>query len=328
MPLSSPSQSSPHRLATGVWSTACNRARRRSALACSALLLCGLLGGTPSVLAQDSRDRGDEDDRSEPAPSDYVELFDPDRQDPEDVDGSEPPMAEVDEVIDRPQSGLGDDPAWWRPEPPPIPDRVLAAGDSRDPRTVELFYYGCSDRDQRRDVTLFANGTLRQRRGPWKDQDLQLEEMGQAELRRHVVRLMKIRADVDFPSQFELEGDVGGAWVDHCRVALDLPDMGTTELEFGGLSTLPLPLQQLVGFAEELATFTRPLAQPENLPKDYRPDRGEVLRTRYGSAFRVRGYTSDGGAVELERLDGATIIYVPVEELDDYFVAIEPDLRG
>ena len=214
----------------------------------------------------------------------------------------------------------------WDVEPQRVPARVLAPDDPRDPRSVEFFYYGCSDELERRDVTLFANGTLRLRRGPHDQQMMKLEEIGPVELRSHLNRLLRIRASRDFPDQVQLEGSVAGRWIDSCRIQLDLPGFQAVRLEVGSFDLLPMELQQLQQYADELEGLTRPMVRPDALPPEYEPRIGDVLRTHEGKVYRIRGRTSDGGALELESLDGAWRIFVPEDEFPDYFAALEVDL--
>lgn len=276
--------------------------------------------------AEKSRDGSDDGEG-------YVELFDPDSEDPQ-----EPPERSIpefrlpaDEFINPSAEDAAREPAERRPwdaEPQRVPDRVLAPGDPRDPRSVELFYYGCSDELERRDVTLFANGTLRLRKGPHGVQEMRLEEIGPVELRTHLNRLLRIRASRDFPDQLRLEGSVAGRWIDTCRFQLDLPGFSAVRLEVGSFDLLPLELKQLQQYADELEGLTRPLVRPDALPPDYEPQIGDVLRTHEGKVYRIRGRTTDGGALELESLDGAWRIFVPEDEFPEYFAALEIDLSS
>lgn len=292
-----------------------------------ALLALLLLATVVPAAAQDTA--GGEDDAPPRTEPDYVELFDPDDEDPQ-----EPPESSLPEF---PLTGLDDDSEAkeevpegtlrpWDPEPKQMPARVLEPGDPRDPRSVELFYYGCAGDLQRRDVTLFANGTIRLRRGPLDGQEMRLEEVGPAELRRHLGRLLRIRAARDFPERLDLRDSLEGYAVDTCRFGLDLPGFDAVTLETGSLDVLPLPLRQLQQYADELAGFTRPLSAPDTLASDYAPAVGDVLRTRDGVAYRVEGFTTDGGAAELVSLDGSWQIFVRIEEFPDFFSALDPIL--
>lgn len=288
-----------------------------------------LVASAPSLVAQQARSSQEAEPRQDEEPSrdGYVELFDPDRDDP-----NEPPTVPIPEL---PLETGADETEPeerqlfpWDPEPKVVPDRVLAPDDPRDPRSVDLFYYGCADELHRRDVTLFANGTLRLRQGAPDAPEMQLEEIGPVELRGHLNRLLRIRASHDFPDQMHLDGSLGGRWIDTCRFRLDLPGFEPVQLEVGAFDLLPLELRQLVQYADELSGLTRPLVRPDALPPDYAPEIGDLLRTYEGKVYRVRGRTSDGGALELESLDGAWRIFVPEDEFPEHFAALEVDLSA
>lgn len=277
---------------------------------------------------------------------DYVELYDPE------ADPQEPPEGELPELR-LPEFGLpeempGEEPsddagvdsdrgldADFDDEEWPAgrtagaaarPFAVLDPDDPRDPRSVELFYYGCRDETFRRDLTLFANGTLRLRTGPLGEQEMRLEELGPTRLRQHLGQLLRIRANRDFPSQSDLGVSLDGYGIDACRFALDLPGFDPVSVEAGSFDVLPLPLRQLEQYADQLAEFTRPLVAPDRLRPDYEPQVGDVLRGHDGEAYRIRGFTADGGALELESLDGNWRIFVALDELTDFFAALEPTL--
>lgn len=203
------------------------------------------------------------------------------------------------------------------------PSRILDLDDSRDPRSVELMRWDCQDEIGRHGVTLFANGTIRARRGPWDDQELRLEELGPLELGRYVVRLREIRADRGFPEQLQVRGGVAGRWIGQCRIALDLPGSEPVTLEVGSLDVLPHPLQQIRQLAEELESFTRPLRPPSRLPAEYEPRVGDVLVDSSGQGFRIIRWTLDGEGVEMDSLDGSRRIYMLASELPETFVRLE-----
>lgn len=296
------------------------------------LLITGsLLAG--SAYAQSGSEAESKPKTGQDAGHGYVDLFDPDAEDP-----NEPQVTSTPELIlpaddfvspqedDSPKAAEERRP--WDPEPRRMPDRILLPDDPRDPRSVELFSYGCSDELKRRDVTLFANGTLRLRTGPHGDVEMQLDEIGPVELRGHLNRLLRIRSSRDFPRQSQLDGSLDGRWIDTCKFHLDLPGFDAVRLEVGSFDLLPLELRQLQQYADELSGMTRPLVRPDAIAPDYEPRIGDVLRTHEGKIYRILGRTSDGGALELESLDGAWRIFVPEDEFPDYFAALEVDLSN
>ena len=192
-----------------------------------------------------------------------------------------------------------------------------------DDRSIELFRYHCSNQLGRRDVTLFANGTVRLRQGRWDDQHLYLDELLQEELASYVGRLRAIQASAD-PLQAELPGrGPEGDWVEDCEIELALPAGAPEKWEFSTYDVPPLVVAHLVQLAEDLASYTRPPVPPERVPADYTPRRGDVLRAADGGRFRVVAVTTDGLAVELEGLDAPLRIFVPVDEITASFSALE-----
>ncbi|MDA8019328.1 MAG: hypothetical protein MPN21_17950 [Thermoanaerobaculia bacterium] len=299
----------------------------------AALFTCLLWSSLSATAQQESTPPDDPKKESEGTDEDgYVELFDPGKEDPQ-----EPPTRPLPQFPLEADEHFGSDEDEQKPDEPMfpwdraprrVPDRLLAPEDLRDPRSVELFYYGCADELHRRDVTLFANGTLRLRSGPRDAQEMKLEELGPTELRQHLNQLLRIRSSRDFPDQLRLKGSLDGRWVGSCRYSLDLPGFQPIRLQVGSFDVLPLELRQLQQYADELAEMTRPLVAPDSLGPNYVPEIGDVLRTHEGEIYRVRGRTSDGRALELESLDGNWRIFVPEDELTDVFAALEVDLRS
>ena len=67
---------------------------------------------------------------------------------------------------------------------------------SADNRTTVRFRYLCSNELGRRDITLFASGTVRLRQGLWNDQEMNLDELSPEQLDmavRVVERRLKTR---------------------------------------------------------------------------------------------------------------------------------------
>lgn len=198
---------------------------------------------------------------------------------------------------------------------------LLSTLGSDDARTTERLYYSCSNDIGRRDITLFANGTVRLREGLWDDQQLYLEELGPEELRGYVDILEEIH-DSD---EWSLTGrlPIGGAWVDRCELRLELEDKEPLEFRYSAYEVPPLIVSRIVHLAEDLAETTRPPDNVDRLPYDYKPKRGHLLTSIDGHRFRVLRLTSDGRAVELQGLDQPVRIYVLLSELSDAFVSYE-----
>ena len=197
-----------------------------------------------------------------------------------------------------------------------------------DDRSTELMRYECSSSLARRDVTLFANGTVRLREGPLDDQALYLDELRREELASYVQQLHKTQASEQSPSVDLPANAPIGDWVETCEIRLALPGAEPATYTFTAFEIPPLVVAGLIHVAEDLAYFTRPPARAERLPKDYRPRPGDVLRSVEGRKFRVAGLTGDGRGVELEELGTPVMILVPLADLDELFSALEASGDG
>ena len=192
----------------------------------------------------------------------------------------------------------------------------------RDERSIERLRIDCRSEISRRDVTLFANGTVRLRQGPWERQEMLLEELGPEELTTFLRRLVRIRRNDEFPNpEPDRRFSVEGHWMNACRLTVETPgDPPVTHL-FNPLEMQPLPVGQLMHMAEELAHLTRPLAPPDRLPTGYEPQIDDVLRGRDGALYRVISPTDDGEGVELESLAEPLTVYYRIADLPQLFVA-------
>ncbi len=191
-----------------------------------------------------------------------------------------------------------------------------------DDRSTEVFRYTCSNHLGRRDVTLFANGTVRLRQGLWDDQELQLDELLPEELQTTLGTLRRLHASGDPLAAGSLHSGPQGDWVDACELVLALPGEPTEQWEFTPLEIPALIVSQLIQVAEDLADFTRPLAVADRVPTDYRPSRGDVLVTTEGKRYRVVALTIDGRGVELEGIDTPLRIFVSLDELSNAFASV------
>lgn len=192
-----------------------------------------------------------------------------------------------------------------------------------DARSVEWFYYSCQSELGRRDITLFANGTVRLRQGLWEAQELYLEELGPEALADYRHLLEQIHSAKDWT--ISGRQSISGPWVQQCEIKLELPDLEALEFRFDGYEIPPLAVSRLVHLAENLAETTRPLDSPERLPHDYEPRRGDILVTAEGQRFKVLRRTTDGRAVELQGIDQPLRIFVPLEEMSEAFSSrVEP----
>lgn len=197
---------------------------------------------------------------------------------------------------------------------------VTVAG--ADDRSTVRFEYVCKSDLGGRDVTLFANGTVRLREGLWDQRELYLDELLPEELSSVLWRLEDIHRGADQQSTSLPTVVATGRWVESCEIRLALPEAEEWSYRFSDYEVRPLEISSLIQVAEDLAENTRPLTARDRIPPGYQPRRGDVLKTAEGERFQVVGPTTDGRGVELAGLDSPVQIFVALAELGEAFDAL------
>lgn len=172
----------------------------------------------------------------------------------------------------------------------------------------------------RRELTLFGNGTVRLRDGLTGQEMLHLLELDPGELEAYSNRLGEEHLDETEPRYESVEG----AWVERCTLDVDLRPGPKGSYTFGRYDTLTLPLQRIVGIAMELVKRAeeRPPEGASQLPTDYEPAVGDVLKRADGVLFEVQGSTADNLGLELQGVEQPLTIYIPKGSLNEVFVAL------
>jgi hypothetical protein len=226
---------------------------------------------------------------------------------------TEPPVvdARLAEVGPAPVTRLGTD--------PPAPARPAPGS-----RSHEVFRVDCASGVARRDVTLFANGTLRLREAP--GESLVLLELGPVALDGLLQRLAQVPLD-EIASAAPRGAE--GALSDHCRLLLDLPDWERPRrFELSRLESQPLGLGNLMAIADELTARLRESVavarEASELPVGYRPRSGDRLERRDGQVWEVVMLTVDGRGVELRGRDQPLVIYMAIDALRAEFKRLVP----
>jgi hypothetical protein len=199
------------------------------------------------------------------------------------------------------------------------PERPDPAGG--DLRSIELLRLECWTDLGRREVTLFANGTVRLRQGRPGAEKMALAELTPDETATYVEQL----GEADLSETDPVSAGPGGAWVERCTLALGLPGRKPEELQFSRFASLSLGLARVVGIAGTLierAEAAGPLGTGERLPTGYEPKPGDVLATREGTTFEVIAFTSDGDGVELQGVEVPITLYLRPEDLRREFVVL------
>ena len=189
---------------------------------------------------------------------------------------------------------------------------------AKDARSTEVFRLDCANTLGRREVTLFANGTIRLRDGKPGEELMGLAELGPQEYQAFVERLK----GENLSEVGRLPTGVEGEWVEQCMLALDLPDRTPRIIHFGRYDTLPLPLARLLLIGQDMAAKVTALEGAERLPDDYEPRLYDVLRRVDGNLYRIMAFTVDGKGVELHGVYQPVAIYVQRDQFRMEFQAL------
>jgi len=185
-----------------------------------------------------------------------------------------------------------------------------------DLRSFELVHESCRSELGLRELTLFANGTVRLREGPADDLEMWLGEMGPDEVEGYERRIAAIDLSETEPSY----GGPSGDWVETCRLTLtELEDGSVRELRYDRFATGDLALDNLKKIVADLLELARRRPATVGYPPKYEPSFGDRLRRGDDMEFVVVGRTSDGRGVELESDDGLLSVIVAIEDLKTMF---------
>ena len=188
-----------------------------------------------------------------------------------------------------------------------------------DKRSIEVVRYDCTTDTTRREVTLFANGTVRLREGWIGNEWMGLTELGPDELQAFLNRL----ADEDLSQARNPERGVEGAWIERCELRLQLSGKPLQTYRFGHYDPLPLNLSRVVRVAQELVEKVPITKDKDELPAGYDPRPGDVLkRVNDGALFRVIAFTGDGKGVELQGVDLPLEVFVPRDQIRNNFTEL------
>jgi hypothetical protein len=182
-------------------------------------------------------------------------------------------------------------------------------------RSRELLDYRCANDLGVRQVTLFANGTVRLREGLGQRPRMSLAEIGPRELEGYLRRLQA----EDLSEVDDRRESAEGAWVERCTLLVALDGRPARRLTFSRFDSLPLAVGTLVRLADELAARTLAVS---DLQPSYQPRVGDVLRRGDGVLFEVAGFTSDGQGLELRGVEQPLTLYLRPGDLQGQFVSL------
>ncbi|MEM7048080.1 MAG: hypothetical protein AAF604_00385 [Acidobacteriota bacterium] len=193
------------------------------------------------------------------------------------------------------------------------------SADEASRRATEWARWSCESSDHRRDLTLFANGTVRLKAGPPGEERMGLGELDPEDLEDYRRKLSAIDLTATDVGGKGPEGDQ----VELCRVALGLPEEPPFVATYRRFDSPSLALQRVVTILETLLDRVGPPRGEDRLPAGYEPRIGDVLRRVDGARFEVVSFTADGRGVELRGRDLPLIIYVEPAEMARLFEHLE-----
>jgi len=201
----------------------------------------------------------------------------------------------------------------------------MPQSDAADPRSEEVLREECLSSIDRREVTLFGNGTIRLRQGPRGHETMRLAEIARDE----VDALREILLALDLTETDPVETGIEGAWVERCTLVLPAGAARERRYSYGRFGSHSLALSRAIGIANDLAA--RAAGNPDRpsaIPRDYRPTQGDRLERRDGEIFEVVGPTVDGKGVELVGVRLPLTLYLRIEDLDVDFLRVVERRQG
>ena len=199
-----------------------------------------------------------------------------------------------------------------------LPNPAAAPEPPADRRSRVLLHEHCESQLDRRDLVLFANGTIRLREGPVGGERLVLRELGHPDL-----EAIRRRVDeIDLATLESATGSPEGDWSLSCELEVVTRDGARHELRYGAFDTGGLQLDALRRVVGTLLELARAESYSAEIPAGYRPAPGDRLERGDGLVFEVIGFTSDGKAVELSAVDQPIQIFVERDKLRLEFLRV------
>lgn len=193
-----------------------------------------------------------------------------------------------------------------------------------DRRSHELVRLDCSSGTLSRNLSLFANGTVRIRDKGGPDPGLRLAELEESELDGFRERL----AEIDLSETPSPIRGPSGETLEECWLRLELTGGLIDEYRFPRLAALPLALGRLLAVLDDLMSLAEERQRlSAGLPASYQPRVGDVLIKADGSRHRVVRVTAEGAGVEIIGLESPLVLYLPKDGVRGEFVAIESRRR-
>jgi hypothetical protein len=201
---------------------------------------------------------------------------------------------------------------------------ISAQEGEEDLRSRVVLDQTCKNDFSRRQVTLFANGTLRRFEGEGATREMRLAELGPVEFEAFLARLGELRFDDLAPGSTGMGGD----WVESCRLELALPYRDRLTFDYGPYDTVSLGLRHILLIFDDL------LLEIERVGPDAPRVRGfevkvrdRLIRRRDGEEFEVISFTLEGIGIELQGINQPVTIFVAKSEVQIDFDPVSGDDR-
>jgi len=198
--------------------------------------------------------------------------------------------------------------------PDPAPDLP------RDPRSIVLLDEDCRSALDHRELTLFANGTVRLRQGAPGSERMSLLELPPPELETYVRQL----GELDWSETERAEEAPSGEWTEICRLEISLEGRPTIGIRYDRYSTGSLALDGARRLVNNLIEKAQRDAETLEIPSTYKPMVGDRLMRNDGLVFEIVGFTSDGHGVELDGVELPLTIYVEKSRMREVFRRLVP----
>ena len=194
-----------------------------------------------------------------------------------------------------------------------------------DRRSHELVRLGCASGTLSRELTLFANGTVRIRDKGGPNPGMRLAELNENELDGFRARL----EEIDLSETSSRTRGPSGETLEQCLLRLELTSGQIDEYRFPRIAVLSLSLGRLLAVLDDLTLLAEQRYRlSTGLPISYQPRTGDVLVKSDGSRYRIVRVTAEGAGVEIIALESPLVLYLPTDGVRGEFVAIESRRRS
>lgn len=194
-----------------------------------------------------------------------------------------------------------------------------------DRRSHELVRLGCASGTLSRELTLFANGTVRIRDKGGPNPGMRLAELNENELDGFRARL----EEIDLSETSSRTRGPSGETLEQCLLRLELTSGQIDEYRFPRIAVLSLSLGRLLAVLDDLTLLAEQRYRlSTGLPISYQPRTGDVLVKSDGSRYRIVRVTAEGAGVEIIALESPLVLYLPKDGVRGEFVAIESRRRS